>query len=224
MAEVTHAQVEEELSALLDGDLSPERAAELEAHLAACPDCAALRDDLRRTQDLLAGLAVQAPRDFVPRLQRTIEQRSRGRFFAQAGAGRLPYEAVAVVMLVVLATLAALALGYDAPLELGWDLSPPGAQDGGEGSWGDPRGATYRVRPAEGAEPGRVRQRLAELALAHGLQAPRREASLLVYSVPPGALGAFLGGLAGSVPLRVDRLPAAPRGEDSPVPVEVVLP
>jgi len=46
----------EELTALLDGALSPARRAEVERHLAGCPDCRAERDRLAGALALLGGL------------------------------------------------------------------------------------------------------------------------------------------------------------------------
>jgi anti-sigma factor RsiW len=57
------AHVEEELTALADGALPPERRAALEAHLAGCGDCRARRSALASTLASLSALPVPpAPR------------------------------------------------------------------------------------------------------------------------------------------------------------------
>jgi hypothetical protein len=57
---------ESDLSALADGELSPERASAVEAHVLACPRCAGTLAALRETSASLAGLAdVPAPRSFA---------------------------------------------------------------------------------------------------------------------------------------------------------------
>jgi anti-sigma factor RsiW len=53
--------VEDELTALLDGALDPVRRAEVEAHLAGCPDCRAGRDLLSRALSTLAALPPPTP-------------------------------------------------------------------------------------------------------------------------------------------------------------------
>src|SRR5207247_3201189 len=55
-ADAGHPFADEELSAWLDGELTPSRAARLEAHLAACPPCAARAEDLRAIVSELARL------------------------------------------------------------------------------------------------------------------------------------------------------------------------
>ena len=49
------------LSALLDGELPPESAAEAERHLAACPDCAQTRADIRKMRERADAWIADAP-------------------------------------------------------------------------------------------------------------------------------------------------------------------
>lgn len=63
-------EVREEFSALLDGELSPERRADVEAHLAACADCLRELDKLKRIDTMYRDLAPQeAPEDFEERVR-----------------------------------------------------------------------------------------------------------------------------------------------------------
>ena len=48
-------RIEEFLSALLEGELSLDDRALVERHLAGCPDCVSLLNDLRQTQQAMAG-------------------------------------------------------------------------------------------------------------------------------------------------------------------------
>lgn len=61
------------ISAGLDGALSPAEQKELEAHLAECPECRALRDDLAALRDGLARLpAMKPPADLTQRIMKAI--------------------------------------------------------------------------------------------------------------------------------------------------------
>jgi len=58
-----HKQIKENLSAYLDGRLDPKQAAEVEAHLASCAECAWEKQTLEQTRRLVQ----MAPRVAVPR-------------------------------------------------------------------------------------------------------------------------------------------------------------
>jgi len=63
VAELTHAEVRDRLSDLLDGGLSESDRRGVEGHLAACRDCSAYRATLNATVDATARL----PRPVAPR-------------------------------------------------------------------------------------------------------------------------------------------------------------
>lgn len=68
---------DEELSALLDGDLEPDRQAELDAHLEDCSTCQQARDALAALVTDLGGLAEAEPdRDLWPAIQRAHEHQA----------------------------------------------------------------------------------------------------------------------------------------------------
>ncbi len=56
----THAFASEEVMAYLDGELSPETAAEMTAHLAHCRTCQEIAADLQGVSRQLSGWMVQA--------------------------------------------------------------------------------------------------------------------------------------------------------------------
>ena len=69
-------QVRDHLSAYLDRELSAELASAVRHHLAACPECRALLEELRATADLLGRLPVrQAPGGMADDVRREIERR-----------------------------------------------------------------------------------------------------------------------------------------------------
>ena len=49
------------LTALVDGELAPEAAAEAERHLASCPDCAQARAGLAAVQEMTAAWTLNSP-------------------------------------------------------------------------------------------------------------------------------------------------------------------
>ncbi|MBI3998524.1 MAG: zf-HC2 domain-containing protein [Armatimonadetes bacterium] len=69
-----HHRVHQQLSAYLDGELTPAELAEVRDHLAACPECASELEGLRAIKHLLRRLAAPVlPADFVPGLRARIE-------------------------------------------------------------------------------------------------------------------------------------------------------
>jgi anti-sigma factor RsiW len=101
-----HAAAEADFSDYHDKTLSTARAAEVEAHLAACERC---RSEYRRFQSALEALSglhrVSAPPNFENQVAETIHRRSAGRFFGRRAFGdRVPFELVAIVALVGMVT------------------------------------------------------------------------------------------------------------------------
>ncbi|MBM4321673.1 MAG: hypothetical protein FJ125_17460 [Deltaproteobacteria bacterium] len=155
MVELTHTQAEEELSAYLDGELTQEQQQALEQHLAGCPICRELLEQLRRTCSAVAGLQqARAPQDFVHKVQRRIENRSRGRCFR--GKGGVERSFLGILVLVMLLVTMVLALAALSIFILDDAGQAPGTSAAGKGSLG---GAAMHGRAAgSGTEggPGRA--------------------------------------------------------------------
>lgn len=60
-----------QLTALVDGELAPETAAEAERHLQTCPDCSQARADLAAVGERAAAWTIEAP-DITGRVSQTI--------------------------------------------------------------------------------------------------------------------------------------------------------
>ena len=73
---MTCAQALELISARLDGELSPEEDAALQAHLELCPDCKRLADSLRGMDALLSSLEEPAPKSLKQGVLYRIDQAS----------------------------------------------------------------------------------------------------------------------------------------------------
>ncbi len=92
--------------AYLEGDLTDDERAEFRAEL---DHDAQLRHDFEQFADVMGGMQSLpfefAPPDFVEQVQGRIRSRSQGRFFADSllFSSRTPYEAIAVVMIAVMA-------------------------------------------------------------------------------------------------------------------------
>jgi anti-sigma factor RsiW len=198
---VSHQDVQLLLSAYLDGEIEPAEAAGVEAHVATCDACRAEVESLRETMDALASLAsIEAPDGFVQQVQSTIRRRSRERFYGQRtprdSGFRVPYDVVAVSMLVVLASIAVTMIpSVKAP-------PPPRlATIGVDASVAEPAG--YRVR-AKGADPATVR-RLAREAGATAVHA--YQGTGFAIDLPPGAATRFVDRLNFVSPIDVERFP-----------------
>lgn len=62
------------ISAALDGELTREEQAELEEHLAACPECRALSDDFGVLSVALSDMEAEPPDDLIGRVDATLDQ------------------------------------------------------------------------------------------------------------------------------------------------------
>ncbi|MGM0554804.1 MAG: hypothetical protein ACQEVA_00310 [Myxococcota bacterium] len=92
--------------AYLEGDLSEREREEFREELDQDPQLERDFEDFRAVVDGVRGLPFQfAPDDFVDNVTNRIRRRSSGRFFAESFlySTRTPYEAIAVVMIAVMA-------------------------------------------------------------------------------------------------------------------------
>lgn len=79
----TPHRIEQQLSAYLDGELTPAEMAGVRAHLAECDACRAELEELRAGKDLLGRLrAMEPPRGFEASLLARVSQPSRRSWFA----------------------------------------------------------------------------------------------------------------------------------------------
>jgi predicted anti-sigma-YlaC factor YlaD len=104
MATDVHTRLNERMSAYLDGELPSEEKAAVEQHLATCIQCRTNLNQFRATLGKLSQLKKKAPRSFLPDIQQQINARSRGRFFGRRWMlfGRIPFEVISLVMIVVM--------------------------------------------------------------------------------------------------------------------------
>ena len=104
MATDVHSRSSERFSAYVEGDLSPEDKAALDAHLATCIQCRTNLQLFRETIGKLSQLKKKAPRSFLPDIKQQINTRSRGRFFGRRFLlfGRIPFEWVSMVMIIAM--------------------------------------------------------------------------------------------------------------------------
>lgn len=106
----------ERLSAYIDRELPPGERAAVEAHLAACPECAALLAELAAADEAAASLPAEAPDGYFEAFPGRVRARLEARRAAVPPARRVPVWTWAAA--------AALLLGVVAPLTLRQLRSP----------------------------------------------------------------------------------------------------
>jgi hypothetical protein len=209
-----HRRCQEDLSAFLDGQLTPRDRARVQRHLKECADCRADLDALRHTVSLLRAVPVlKPPRSFVLPVTEVKRQR-------QARRQRLAYvylqaaTAVATVLLVLVVSGDAV-LRY-APAQPGARLSeapPPAtavvlesAPVAGDSALPEPAPQTTQEPPAPIAAP--TAQPLAAEAATEALPAPEQSPQALALEV--GAEAADAGTATGTeiVPPQAEGTPA----------------
>lgn len=122
----------ERMNAVLDGEAAPAQEAELTAHLAICPACAALYGDLRALREGADGLLVQAPDGFAGAVMERVRAEA-----AQPGLQALPKSrrgawmpAAAMAAVCAIALLGSGALKYFQPAS-GGSAAPAAAPSAG---------------------------------------------------------------------------------------------
>jgi len=100
---MTHEEIKEALSAYFDGQLGPEKAVEISAHVSACADCRAALDELSLlSAGIKKNLPVSAPAAMKERvLARAGEKKPRSR------ASTVLVMAFAALVIVLMAAVAA---------------------------------------------------------------------------------------------------------------------
>ncbi len=104
MSRMDHDQAKALLSDFLEDELDAVRTAALGEHLDGCEACRAELESLRETMRSLSGLhRIDAPDEFVSKVERTIRRRSRGRFFGpESLLARLPFEWISFAIILAL--------------------------------------------------------------------------------------------------------------------------
>ncbi len=83
-----------------DGDLEQSERAAFEKHLGDCKVCQAEWDDYQKTMSEISGLHHLGPsEDFVFRVKKTIDRRSKGRFFGEQSHYSLRFAIVSFVLI-----------------------------------------------------------------------------------------------------------------------------
>ncbi len=99
-----HEEAQANFSDFLEGELSPQEVAELQAHLEGCATCADELEELRQTLSSLSGLKrVPPPPGFLGKVQQRIRKRSRGRFFEPDKLlNRIPFEWISFIIILIM--------------------------------------------------------------------------------------------------------------------------
>ena len=122
---MTHDEAQALFTARHDGELDAVAAADFEDHLSSCASCRAEWQEFERALGEVSGLRVLAPpADFVRRVEKTIDRRSRGRFFGAPEPGAFAFVVGAVVVVLLLAAW----LAYEVSREIVIPLPPPAVE------------------------------------------------------------------------------------------------
>ena len=153
------------LSRQLDGDLTTEEERELSAHLAVCPDCRALAEELTGMTDVLRDLPeVEPPEELKERILQAVreEQRVLPAELSSAACGRSRRSmwrraaamAAAVVVLVGAATVWRMGLGDVTSNQASGASQPETVQNTGERNLPEQEGTPMEsIAPAETQQP-----------------------------------------------------------------------
>jgi len=114
----------ERLGAYLDGELPPGERAEVEAHLAACPECASLLSDTRAVDAAAASLPAETPEGYFDAFPSRVVARLGAASKAPARTRRLPAWTWAAAAALLVAVVAPLTLRQLAPGSA--PATPPG--------------------------------------------------------------------------------------------------
>ncbi len=101
-----HETVMDLFSEYMEGDLDPERDAQVREHLAGCKQCEKEYEQFRATFETMRSLpSVPPPEDLDKNIKRRIRSRSRGKFFAATHEPnivyRVPYEFISLILILI---------------------------------------------------------------------------------------------------------------------------
>ena len=100
---MTHEEVKNRFSELLEESLPESETREIESHLDECGECREAWDDFRKTFESFRVLVgTKAPPRLAERIKKRIYRRSRGRFFQEPFPllFRVPYELFSLVIII----------------------------------------------------------------------------------------------------------------------------
>ncbi len=98
-----------------DGTIQAQSRGDFESHLAGCPACRLELEAYNKTLEEVSGLIQLAPTDdFHSRVKKTIDRRSRGRFFGDESSYSLKFAIISfILILIVLFAYYFVAAGRD---------------------------------------------------------------------------------------------------------------
>jgi len=207
----------ERLSAYLDDELTPGERTEVEAHLAACPGCAAFLADLRAVDAAADGLPAEAPAGYFDTFPSRVRARLGAGSKAPARTRRLPAWTWAAAAALLLAVVAPLTLRQGA---LGRAPAAAPSPGGRQPALAEPE--QKREREAPEVAPAAAARTPPALRASPAKAFPAAEAPPSVAGGPPPA-GRSAEGLAEREAARVP-LPGAPEEDASSRPMQADAP
>jgi predicted anti-sigma-YlaC factor YlaD len=127
-----HETIQDMFSEYMEGELSGEKARQVEEHLESCEECREMFDLCKDSVSSLRSLSkVDPPRDLEQKIKKRIRARSRGKFFSatsdQHVVHRVPFEFISLILILI-----AMALFYMMTLVAGMEAHEEPPDDGQE--------------------------------------------------------------------------------------------
>ncbi len=118
-----HEAIQDLFSEYMEGELSEEKAHEVEAHLEECDECREMFELCKDSVDSLRSLSkVDPPKDLEQKIKKRIRARSRGKFFSATShehvVHRVPFELISLILILIAMALfymMTLVAGMEAP-------------------------------------------------------------------------------------------------------------
>ena len=128
-----HETIQDMFSEYMEGELSAERAREVEEHLESCEECRDMYELCKDSVDSLRSLSkIEPPGDLEQKIKKRIRARSRGKFFSATShehvVHRVPFELISLILILIAMALfymMTLVASVEAPRE-----TPENDQDG----------------------------------------------------------------------------------------------
>lgn len=175
------------LDAYLDGELTPQTAAQVEAHLAQCPDCRALVEGWMTLRDVLAGQEEAPPPGFAGRVMEAVARYPR----KPRPWGKLAAAAACLALIVLMQQGASKISGGDGAVTL-YSAAGGGAAPNAAASNAAPEGerqeSVMDTAPAPGASAADPREGSGLLTAPPPLDntAPQQEELPILSLTAPG--------------------------------------
>jgi hypothetical protein len=134
-----HETIQDLFSEYMEGELSAEKARQVEEHLEGCDECREMYELCKDSVDSLRSLSkIDPPGDLEQKIKKRIRARSRGKFFSASShehvVHRVPFEIISLILILI-----AMALFYMLTLIAGVEAPEEPPENGQDSEKPEPR-------------------------------------------------------------------------------------